>query len=277
MDTHALLSRAAELIRNARHPVALTGAGISTPSGIPDFRSLDSGLWNKVNPLSVASIYAFRIRPRLFFDWIRPLARIFMDAVPNPAHLALARLEQMGQLKTIITQNIDGLHQKAGSENVIEVHGHIRSAMCVRCHREVSIDALLPRFLESRELPRCEKCGGVLKPNIILYGERLPVQAINAARRAARACDRGVLSKRVARQQSAIYRPRDWHADHRDRSATYAHRRFGLTRDPRRRRRGVARCCCSPRVRRLAWRCSCRNQALLIQQKGNHLCTTYWP
>ena len=189
MDTHALLSRAAELIRNARHPVALTGAGISTPSGIPDFRSLDSGLWNKVNPLFVASIYAFRVRPRLFFDWIRPLAQILMDAVPNPAHLALARLEQMGQLKTIITQNIDGLHQKAGSENVIEVHGHIRSAMCVRCHREVSIDALLPRFLESRELPRCEKCGGVLKPNTILYGERLPVQAINAARRAARACD----------------------------------------------------------------------------------------
>lgn len=189
MNSESLLALAAELICKASNLVALTGAGVSTPSGIPDFRSSSSGLWNKVNPLLVASLQAFRIRPRAFFDWIRPVVRILMEAVPNPAHLALAQLEQMGRLKTIITQNIDNLHQKAGSKKVIEVHGHMRQATCVRCYEQVATDALLPRFLASNELPRCARCGGVLKPNVILFGEQLPVQEINAAQRAASTCD----------------------------------------------------------------------------------------
>jgi NAD-dependent deacetylase len=189
MNTDDLFCRAADLIRCARHLVVLTGAGISTPSGIPDFRSLKSGLWGKVNPFSVASLPVFRMRPQAFFDWIRPLVRTFLDAIPNPAHLALAQLEQVGRLKAIITQNVDALHQKAGSENVIEVHGHIRKATCVRCYDIVPIDTIVPRFVEGNEVPRCEKCGGVLKPNVILLGEQLPYQEINAARRETSDCD----------------------------------------------------------------------------------------
>ncbi|MBN1583191.1 MAG: NAD-dependent deacylase [Anaerolineae bacterium] len=189
MNTNDLLSRAADLIIRARHVTVLTGAGISTPSGIPDFRSFKSGLWNKTNPFLVASLQAFRIRPSSFFDWIRPLARTLLDAVPNPAHLALAQLEKMGRLGSIVTQNIDNLHQKAGSQNVIEIHGHIRQATCVRCYQSVSTDSILPLFIEDNGIPHCERCGGVLKPNVILFGEQLPVAEVRAAQHAARTCD----------------------------------------------------------------------------------------
>jgi NAD-dependent deacetylase len=189
MKQDALLARAAELVQRARHLVALTGAGVSTPSGIPDFRSPHSGLWSKANPFIVASLQVFRIRPQLFFDWVRPWVQAFLDAVPNPAHLALAQLEQMGKLQVIITQNVDNLHQKAGSRNVIEVHGHMRQATCTRCYDVVSTDSLLPQFVKSRELPRCAKCGSILKPNVILYGEQLPYREIHAARQAAQSCD----------------------------------------------------------------------------------------
>jgi len=189
MGADSLLCRAADWILRARHLVALTGAGVSTPSGIPDFRSPDSGLWNQVNPFLAASIVAFRIRPQLFFDWIRPLARMMLDAAPNAAHLALAQLEQMGRLQAVITQNIDNLHQKAGSAHVIELHGTMRQATCIRCHHVVPTESLLPRFLASGELPRCDTCGGVMKPDVILFGEQLPMQKVHAARAAARACD----------------------------------------------------------------------------------------
>jgi NAD-dependent deacetylase len=189
MNTDSLFHRAAELIRRARHLVVLTGAGISTPSGIPDFRSLGSGLWSKTNPLTVASLPMFRIRPQAFFDWIRPLVRTFLDAIPNPAHVALAQLEQVGKLKAIITQNVDALHQKAGSRNVIEVHGHIRKATCVRCYDVVPTDSLIPCLVDNDQVPRCAKCGGVLKPNVILIGEQLPYREINAARRETNDCD----------------------------------------------------------------------------------------
>lgn len=189
MNTNLLLPRAADLILCARHVTVLTGAGISTPSGIPDFRSFKSGLWNKANPFLVASLQAFRIKPHLFFDWIRPLARLLLDAVPNPAHLALVQLEKMGRLGSIITQNIDNLHQKAGSQNVIEIHGHIRKATCVRCYHAVPTDSILKRFIEDHQIPRCQECGGVLKPNVILFGEQLPVVEVRAARQEALNCD----------------------------------------------------------------------------------------
>ena len=189
MNIDSLLSRAVELILQAQHLVVLTGAGISTPSGIPDFRSLTSSLWNQANPFLVASLQAFQIRPQLFFDWIRPLLSTFLDAVPNPAHQALARLEGMGKLHAVITQNIDDLHQKAGSRNVIEVHGHIRKATCTQCQDVVPTERLLPRFLQGPAVPRCEKCDGVMKPNVILYGEQLPTKEIRAARRQASDCD----------------------------------------------------------------------------------------
>ncbi|NIP25366.1 MAG: NAD-dependent deacylase [Phycisphaerae bacterium] len=182
------IQAAAELIRRASHVVALTGAGISTPSGIPDFRSPKSGLWNHTNPMDVASIMAFRQRPIDFYDWVRPLARKVKEAKPNAAHYALADLEAAGKLKAIITQNIDGLHQAANSKNVLEVHGHNREMTCLNCYRVKEAEPLFERFLHDGEVPYCE-CGGVLKPNVILFGEQLPVQTLHQAKAAVAEAD----------------------------------------------------------------------------------------
>jgi NAD-dependent deacetylase len=187
-DIDNLINQAAELLCQASHGVAMTGAGVSTPSGIPDFRSPDSGLWTQVDPLAVASLFAFRLHPQEFYDWIRPLARLMLDAQPNPAHHALARLEAAGLLKSVITQNIDGLHQQAGSQQVHEVHGHMRQATCTRCYEVVPAGGLIESFLDHGQVPRCT-CGGVMKPNVILMGEQLPLQVMTAARQDARACD----------------------------------------------------------------------------------------
>ncbi len=187
-NLEGLIARAAELLRGAECAVALTGAGISTPSGIPDFRSPDSGMWDQADPFAVASVSAFQRNPQEFFDWIRPLARLIEQAEPNLAHRALARLESAGLLKSIVTQNIDGLHQRAGSGRVHEVHGHMREATCMRCYQAVSTDGLIGPFVDGGEMPHCS-CGGVLKPNVILYGEQLPAEAVTAAREDAAACD----------------------------------------------------------------------------------------
>ncbi|MEJ2555977.1 MAG: Sir2 family NAD-dependent protein deacetylase [Anaerolineae bacterium] len=187
-DLDHLIARSAQLLREASYAVAMTGAGISTPSGIPDFRSPDSGLWTKVDPFAVASLFAFRLHPQDFYEWIRPLARLIVEARPNPAHQALARLEAAGLVKAIITQNIDGLHQSAGSQRVHEVHGHVREATCVRCYRTVPADSLIEKFVEDGQVPRCT-CGGLLKPNVILFGEQLPLQVLTAARKDTNACD----------------------------------------------------------------------------------------
>ena len=168
------IEHAADLLRRAHHAVALTGAGMSTGSGIPDFRSPGSGLWERVDPFEVASIFAFRRKPEVFFSWIRPLARQVIEAQPNLAHVALAQLERAGLLKAIITQNIDGLHQKAGSQTVLEVHGHLREATCMRCYRSFPSDLFVQAFLAEGRVPLCPACGNVLKPNTILFGEQLP-------------------------------------------------------------------------------------------------------
>lgn len=183
------VQKAAELLRGARHAVALTGAGVSTPSGVPDFRSPHSGLWEQVDAMEVASLYGFRRRPEAFYDWIRPLARLMRDAEPNPAHYALARLEGMGYLKGIITQNIDTLHTRAGSQTVYEVHGHLRSATCVQCYQVYPTEPLIEEIIETGAVPRCPACDGVLKPDAILFGEQLPIRALHAAQRATRDCD----------------------------------------------------------------------------------------
>lgn len=181
--------QAATLLREACHAVALTGAGISTPSGIPDFRSPQSGLWKQANPLEVASLSAFRRRPEAFYTWVRPLVEALLAARPNPAHTALAALESGGWLKAIITQNIDGLHQQAGSREVLELHGHLREAACLRCHRVLSAQSFLDDFLASGEVPHCPQCGGVIKPNVVLFGEQLPVAVLDAAMEHARQAD----------------------------------------------------------------------------------------
>ncbi len=188
MDVSADIQQAAELFKHARHAVALTGAGHSTPSGIPDFRSPSSGLWNKANPLLVASIIGFRLRPRAFYDWVRPLAPLLLEAKPNPAHYALADLEKMGLLKAVITQNIDGLHQQAGSRRVLELHGNLSDATCLKCHKVVPTEGLIEQFLADNRIPRCQ-CGGLLKPNVIFFGEQLPPDVLREAQEEARKCD----------------------------------------------------------------------------------------
>lgn len=169
-----LVGKAAGLLKSAKHAIALTGAGISTPSGIPDFRSADTGLWNKANPMEVASLNTFRVAPERFFKWFRPLTRQIVDAKPNPAHLALAELEAKGLIQSVITQNIDGLHQKAGSKNVFEIHGTLNSVTCGSCYKKYSSSLCIQAFVKDGIIPKCPDCGGILKPNAILFGEQLP-------------------------------------------------------------------------------------------------------
>lgn len=174
--------RAADLLRGARTAVALTGAGLSTPSGIPDFRSAGTGLWELVDPMTVASLTSFRYDAEAFFSFLRPLASQILLAVPNRAHRALARLEQAGRLVGVITQNIDELHQKAGSRQVLEVHGNVRRATCIACYQEVEAGPYLDQFIRDGAIPRCPECGAVLKPNVILFGEQLPRAPFEEAR-----------------------------------------------------------------------------------------------
>lgn len=183
------IARAAVLLREARHAIALTGAGHSTPSGIPDFRSPKTGLWEHVDPMEVASIHSFRRHPEAFYDWIRPLAERLLSAEPNRGHLALAELEAGGRLQAVITQNIDGLHQKAGSREVLELHGHLREVTCTRCYHVMPTEEILDDFLISGRVPRCPVCGGVIKPNVVLFGEQLPIEAVNAAMEHVRQAD----------------------------------------------------------------------------------------
>ena len=188
MNPSSAIQKAAEILRTCKHAVALTGAGHSTPSGIPDFRSPESGLWEKYDPMQVASIQAFRANPREFFGWMRPLVVQMAAAKPNPAHIALARLESLGILKAIITQNIDGLHTEAGSKRVLELHGHMRTATCVQCGRSMQAGPLVEEYLQTGEMPRCA-CGGIVKPDVILFGEMLPWGVLMEAEAEARACD----------------------------------------------------------------------------------------
>jgi NAD-dependent deacetylase len=183
------IRRAAELLRQARRAVAFTGAGFSTPSGIPDFRSDEHGLWNHYDPMEVASLTAFRTHPERFFAWIHPLAQTILDAQPNAAHYAFAALEQASLLRTVITQNIDGLHQRAGSSDVVEVHGSLEGLTCVNCFKQQPAAAFVAAFVADKQIPRCPECGAILKPNAILFEEQLPRAAWNAAQQAASQAD----------------------------------------------------------------------------------------
>lgn len=176
------------LLRSARAAVALTGAGVSTPSGIPDFRSAGSGLWRRFDP-SVATLSGFRRRPEQFFEWVRPLAAQILAAVPNAAHTALAQLEQAGPLRAVVTQNIDNLHYAAGSETVFELHGHLREATCQSCASVVQAGDMLHTFVAGGPMPTCRRCHGVLKPNVVLYGESLPLLPYRRALEAVADCD----------------------------------------------------------------------------------------
>jgi NAD-dependent deacetylase len=183
------ITKAADLIKHARHAIALTGAGISTRSGIPDFRGTGSGLWAKVDPMAVASIWGFIEHPQSFYDWIRPLSKKMMEAKPNIAHYALAELETLRRLAVVITQNIDGLHQCAGSQRVLEVHGHLRQATCIRCYHLADAKPYIEKFVADGTIPTCPVCGGVMKPNITLFGETPPVRVLYEAQQESEKCD----------------------------------------------------------------------------------------
>lgn len=180
---------AADIIRGSRRAVVLTGAGISTPSGIPDFRSANSGIWEKFDPFEVASLSAFRYNPQRFYQWMRGLTGEIYRAQPNPAHYALVQLEQAGYIQTIVTQNVDVLHQRAGSHNVLEVHGSMRTLTCTRCYQTVDSSPYLEVYLEEGTIPYCPGCNAVLKPDMVLMGEQLPAKTWLKAQDACRKCD----------------------------------------------------------------------------------------
>lgn len=168
------LKQAAEIIKKSRNMIALTGAGISVESGIPDFRSA-GGLWDRYDPSIYASIQSFNSMPERVWDMIFELMELTGTAKPNNAHYALAELEAMNLLKAVITQNIDNLHQEAGSKNVIEYHGNARHLVCTRCAEEYDPDEF---EIEQRKIPHCKKCKSVLKPSVVFFGEMIPHDAL---------------------------------------------------------------------------------------------------
>ena len=178
----------AELIREADSVVALTGAGISVPSGIPDFRTPGKGLWEKVDPMEVAHIDAFHRDTKRFWRFYRPRFAELDEKVPNPAHAALAELEQRGHLEAIVTQNIDRLHSKAGSDYVIEVHGSIATSSCTTCRTSYPLENVGELF-DTDGVATCACCMGKVKPDVVLFGELLPPDAMAEAERLCASAD----------------------------------------------------------------------------------------
>jgi NAD-dependent deacetylase len=178
-------ARLAALIRERQPCVVLTGAGVSTESGIPDFRS-PTGIWAEVDPFEVASIQAFRRDPVRVWGFYRQRIDVLRYAEPNAAHYALAELERRGLMEAVVTQNIDTLHSRAGSAEVVEVHGSIRAAQCLGCLWTEPADDVLAQ-LETSDLPSCPRCGDVLKPGVVMFGELLPAAALERATELARA------------------------------------------------------------------------------------------
>jgi NAD-dependent deacetylase len=174
-------ARLAELIRSSGPVVALTGAGISVPSGIPDFRTPGKGLWENVDPMAVAHISVWRRDPARFWSFYGARFALLEGKEPNGAHRALAELERRGLVSAVITQNIDGLHARAGSADVVEVHGSIRTASCLRCGSSYPLAETRRRLGEEPDgVPRCD-CGEPLKPDVVLFGEFLPEEAMERA------------------------------------------------------------------------------------------------
>lgn len=179
----------AELIRSRGPCVVLTGAGISTESGIPDFRSRD-GIWSRFDPMEYATIAAFRRDPVKVWEFYALRFDVLARAEPNAGHLALAELERRGLVRAVVTQNVDGLHRRAGSRDVIEVHGSLRTASCLSCGERVPFGDVLAT-LERAPAPACPRCGEILKPDVVMFGELLSEAAIERATGLAR--EAGVL------------------------------------------------------------------------------------
>ncbi len=183
-EQRVLVKKAAQDIIDSRKTIALTGAGISVESGIPDFRSA-GGLWSKYDPEKYAHISAFQSNPAKVWHMIKDMMDLVLGAKPNPAHIALAELEQMGLLQTVITQNVDSLHQRGGSREVIEFHGSNQWLVCLACgHRQEAVSLSLEDIP-----PRCPQCSSILKPDVVFFGEPIPPEAQNRSFEQARTCD----------------------------------------------------------------------------------------
>jgi NAD-dependent deacetylase len=180
-ELHAGARKLADLLRRSTNAVALTGAGVSVPSGIPDFRSPGTGLWEKVDPMEVAHIDAFHRDPQRFWQFYSQRFLALHDKRPNAAHAALAELERNGLLRGVITQNVDRLHGLAGSRRVVEVHGSIEQSLCVVCGTRVGLAEVMRIVSGGQTTPECEACGAALKPDVVLFGELLPEEAIDDA------------------------------------------------------------------------------------------------
>jgi len=162
----------ARLILERQPCVVLTGAGASTESGIPDFRSR-TGLWARYDPMEYATIQAFRRDPLKVWDFYARRLEVLREAKPNPGHQALAELERRGLVRAVVTQNVDRLHELAGSQEIVEVHGSIRSSSCPACGERVGFDGVL-RLLEQAPAPGCPRCSTILKPDVVMFGEAMP-------------------------------------------------------------------------------------------------------
>jgi NAD-dependent deacetylase len=172
-------ARLAALLRERQPCVVLTGAGVSTESGIPDFRS-PTGIWAEFDPLEYASLDAFRADPAKVWRFYVPRFAMLTEAEPNAAHRALAELERRRLVRSVITQNIDLLHERAGSRDVVEVHGSIRTSSCPGCGARYQLADVLAA-LEASDAPVCARCGAVLKPDVVFFGELLPENEIDRA------------------------------------------------------------------------------------------------
>jgi len=183
-EQEILVKRIAQDIVDSHKTIALTGAGISVESGIPDFRSA-GGLWSKYDPEEYAHISAFRSNPAKVWQMIKDMMELVLGAEPNPAHIALAELEKMGLLQAVITQNVDGLHQRGGSREVIEFHGSNQWLVCLGCgYRQEAAPLALEDFP-----PRCPQCSSILKPDVVFFGEPIPPEAQNRSFEEAKSSD----------------------------------------------------------------------------------------
>ena len=185
-DLERACAEAARIMGRARAAVAFTGAGISVPSGIPDFRS-QGGLWTRYDPLRVATAQALRDHPQDVWDFLLAAEELFASARPNAAHRALAAMEARGRIQAVITQNIDGLHQAAGSVRVIEFHGSVARYYCADCRTQADRAETMARA--RREGPPACSCGGALRPDIVFFGEAIPARAMAEADRLAVSAD----------------------------------------------------------------------------------------
>jgi NAD-dependent deacetylase len=176
-----------ELFKKSHNIVVLTGAGISTESGIPDFRSPKAGLWTQY-PEKIVEISFFKQHPELFYNFLSTNLKNTFEANPNYSHYFLSEYKAKGLIKAVITQNIDGLHQKAGSRKVLELHGNLTEAICLNCNKKYSTNLLIKTLEENNVVPKCS-CGGLIKPNIIFFGELLPHQVLSESYFLAERCD----------------------------------------------------------------------------------------